>query len=204
MADEDKNVFILNEELLLKIVGENAGDAVEPVLLDSARRLVIHDLLFGRDPDGNERPVQVESTRELAVSMHGEDPSGDIVGLLTDANQLLRNRPFEPYTEIVVTDLGAAWTVCAENATANSIMKVWVEIWKYHTGTSAAGVDIRFDDGAGGTPVIVNNLLVSAQAPGPKFGPYHLTNGWSIDMMTNIAARCRCVATIEHYGMDAL
>ena len=157
----------------------------------------------GVDSNGDERAVLVELDRSLAMSMHGEDPSGDIVGLLTDEQRLLRTRPFEPYQQIVVTDIGVAWTVVAENAVANSINRVWVEIWKYHTGTQPEGVDIRFDDG-GATHEIVHNLFVTAQAPAPKFGPYHLTNGWSIDMQTNVAARCRCVATIEHYGMDAL
>jgi len=137
------------------------------------------------------------------IEVKGQTPSGDKHIVRLDEQYLLRTRPFEPYQEIVVTDIGVAWTVVAENAVANSINRVWVEIWKYHTGTQPEGVDIRFDDG-GATHEIVHNLFVTAQAPAPKFGPYHLTNGWSIDMQTNVAARCRCVATIEHYGMDAL
>lgn len=149
--------------------------------------------------------VKTDGDGRLEVLSHlmAVNPSGDPVHLLTDAQGLLRVRGYEPYETIIVTDIGIAWTVCAENAIAGSIMRVWVEIWKYAIDNFTSGLDIRFDDG-GATHEIVHDFRVMTQVPAAKFGPYHLGNGWSIDMRTNIAARCRCVATIEHYGMDAL
>jgi hypothetical protein len=184
-------------------MAENIDEGRRQVMLENESL----DVAVGvRDVTGAFVPLRLgPGSGELTLGMVLKlvDPSGDEVYALSDEQRLLRTRPYEPFKEIVVTDIGAAWTVCAENVTANSIMRVWVELWKYHTGTAAAGVDVRFDDG-GGTHEIVHNMFVSPQSPGPKLGPYHLTNGWSIDMRTNVAARCRCVATIEQYGMDAL
>ena len=147
--------------------------------------------------------MQPDGTLRAYALQVGMDSNGDERVFLTDDSRLLRVRGYEPYETVIVTNIAAAWTVCAENATANSIMRVWVEVWKYATDVLTSGVDIRLDDG-GATHELVHNMHVQAQAPGPKFGPYHLANGWSIDMRTNFANRCRCVATIEHYGMDAL
>ena len=180
---ERSTIFIDNKVLSLLFKGtvsnEQANAVQLPVLLQPNGTLRGWDIQVGEDADGRERPA------------------------LVNLNRIIRMQPYEPYEEIVVTNLGIVWTVCAENTTAGSLMRVWVEIWKYYFDDTIAGVDIRFDDG-GATHEIVHDLQIMRGSPGAKFGPYNLTNGWSIDMRTNVADRCRCVATIEEYGMDAL
>jgi hypothetical protein len=164
-------------------------------------------LLYGAVGGERSRPVIVkvdgEGRLDILSNLIAVNPNDDPMQLRCDDNGLLRTRPYEPYEPITVTNIGIAWTPVVENATADSIMRVWVEIWKYTTDVVTSGVDIRFDDGVA-QHEIVHNMQAMAQSPAIKLGPYHLANGWSIDMRTNVADRCRCVATIEHYGMDAL
>lgn len=141
MSNGDRNEFyIVNQYLPLLLQGTVSNEGER-----QSRKLVLltqgdgtlrdWGVLVGLDDAGRERPVAVEATRELAESMHGEDPSGDIVGLRTDEQRLLRNRPYEPYRTGAAAALTAAWTdyyTCP----ANSIAKAYVRIG-YNPGTWA-------------------------------------------------------------------
>ena len=84
---------------------------------DEGRRQVMMensslDIAVGvRDVSGAFVPLTLgPNSSELTLGMILKlvDPSGDEVYARSDEQRILRTRPFEPYTEIVVTDLGAA------------------------------------------------------------------------------------------------
>lgn len=84
-------------------------------------------VLIGQDATGRERPVIVEATREMGVSLHGEDPSGDIVGLRSDEQRILRNRPYEPFRTVAASTVAGAWTdyyTCPANSIALAKVRI--------------------------------------------------------------------------------
>jgi len=171
---ENTNVYILNEELLLKLMGENVANLPEAVLLDTARRLCVRGLLYGIDVNGVERPVFIEDDRSAAISLHGEDPTGNIVGLLTDAQQLLRNRPYEPYRGELNGLCGAAWATIA-TAPANLEWRCWVT-FGIAAGGADAGIGLRVRTDGANDRTYFYNLPLYFNAVGPKVGPITLSD----------------------------
>lgn len=154
----------MSEGLVVMLYGAVEGERSTPVIVavDGNSRLRIRDLMVGVGADGVERPITIEDTRELGMSMHGEDPTNDIVGLMTDEQRLLRNRPYEPWRRVAFANLGAGW-VTYYTVPANSIAKVRVTFGQ-NTLNADSTVSLRVQ----GIGIMIEGPMY-AGAPGPSF-----------------------------------
>ena len=141
------------------------------MLMQPDGTLRVFALQVGQDANGDDRVFLVEDTRELAMSMHGEDPSGDIVGLRTDEQRMFRTRPYEPYRVPAVVNLGAAW------ATVHTVPAATTDIVTVYFGQTALGTtDYTAALRVNGLTIGIG-FPVYVDAPPPVFGPFMLATG---------------------------
>lgn len=170
------------------------GERGRPVIAaaDGEGRLVIRDVQIVLDQNGDERIVASEldgtqrsqvvlwdytgaqqiraagepTTGEARISLYSTDPSGDIVGVRSDEQRLLRNRPYEPYRTLAPVNLGAAWAT-VYTCPANTIDRVCVRFGQTTAGTAGFTVALRVNG-----IVMGIGIPVYIDAPPPVFGPF--------------------------------
>lgn len=156
--------YVINEYLPLLLTGTVSNEGER-----QSRKLTLMTLgdgtlrnwgiVVGRDATGRERPVLMETTREMGISLHGEDPSGDIVGLRTDEQRLLRTREYEPRRGAGPTQLtvgGGATTIYT--AAANTIADVTLII--NAVGQDTARLDLTVQG-----QLAIDNMIVPCNMP---------------------------------------
>jgi hypothetical protein len=174
----DNRIITLNLPVETKALAKDISGALEVLLELAEADGTFRRALCGKDPDDNIETVEL------------------------DLSHILRTRPFEPFKQSVVTELDDTWQTVAENTDNGTMKVVDIEIWKYTTDAYLTGVDVQLTDDVAATHQLASDMIVMAQAPPIKLGPYHLGYNWSVELRAGAALYCKALATSKQYGVD--
>lgn len=159
-------------------------------------------MLYG-DDGSSPIALAAAATGELEASLKGENPSNALVGLLTDAQRMMRGRGFEPWRWGVPTTLsgGAGYQTAV---TAPSSTGVVIEFTLSATsGTPSVDIHIVPDSGSPGTgnaPTIGATPVIGTFPP-YRDGPYTLEPGAMLQARNTVGGTTACIIPwVEYYS----
>lgn len=129
-------------------------------------------------------------------SLYGKDDSDTLAALRTDAQKLLRSRPYEPYRTQAVADLTGAWAT-VYTCPADSIARVVITFGQTSVGDTTYEAALRVKGCA-----LISGLgcYVSHDAPPPMLGPFTLAAGDLIEAYRVAGADGAVLVDIELFS----